>query len=76
MKVLEWREDGTPRVVELTDAEQLVSEMHARLLDRGFDQGSAVLALRAADVPGGLRSEAPALDAVLADEQFVLWLSQ
>lgn len=74
MKILEWREDGTPRVVELTDAETLIADIHTRLVDRGIDQGTALMMLRGTDLP--VRSEAPDLDAALADEPFALWLTR
>lgn len=76
MKVLEWGSDGTPRAVELTAAEELLADVHARLVDRGIDQGAALVMLRGTDLPAGLRSEAPALDAALADEPFTLWLAR
>lgn len=74
MKVLEWGSDGTPRTVELTDAETLLADVHTRLVDRGIDQGAALVMLRGTDLP--VRSEAPALDAALADEPFALWLTR
>lgn len=76
MRVLEWGPDGTPRAVELTEAEELVADIHARLVDRGLDQGTALVMLRGADVPEGTRSEAPALEQVLTDGQFILWLTR
>lgn len=45
MQVLERREDGTPKVVELTEAEQLYSALFEKFLDEGLSIFEAKLAL-------------------------------
>jgi hypothetical protein len=59
---------------EFTDAELLVREIHELLLDQGHSQGDAMIMLRGALVPEGLRTPTPLLDAVLTPE-FVDWLT-
>lgn len=58
--------------VELTDAEQVVKDVHDRLLDRGYGMREATTFLTGADLP--IRSEAPYLEAVLTP-QFVEYLN-
>jgi hypothetical protein len=62
--------------VEFTDAELLVKEIHSNLMEMGYDQGTAMIMIRASHVPPGLHEPTQALDKVLADEHFVLWLTR
>jgi len=52
----------------LTDAEMLVSEIYGLLLDQGHGCEDAIIILRGAKVPPGLRTPTPQLDAVLTPE--------
>lgn len=61
--------------VELTNDEMLVREIHANLMDGGLTQGDAVIALRGALTPAGLKEASPRLDAVLTPA-FVDWLTE
>jgi hypothetical protein len=63
------------RVVELTMMETLVAEVHSLLMDQGFSQGEAVIAMRGATVSPGLRTPSPVLDSVLTPE-FVDWMCE
>jgi len=60
--------------VELTPQELLVSEIHANLMDRGLDQGTALIYINGGEIPSGLRHPTPELDKVLSDLEFVLHL--
>lgn len=61
------------RTVELTDDEELIHEVFNIQLDRGFSMTQAISNLTNNDVPPGLRSETPRLDAIMTPE-FVSWL--
>lgn len=76
MRIIERRDDGRPSVVELTEAEVVVSVIHGNLMDRGYSQGDALIAMRGSDIPTGLRDPAAGavLDAVLTPE-FSDWLA-
>ena len=74
VKIIERRESGRPSCVELTEVEEVISEIYALLLDQGHGMLEAMIALRGAEVPGGLRSPTPYLDAALTPE-FVDWLT-
>jgi hypothetical protein len=61
------------RTVELTDDEQLVKEIFDIQLDRGHGMATAVLNITGHDLPPGLRSQTPRLDAIMTPD-FVSWL--
>jgi hypothetical protein len=63
------------RTVELTDEEELVHELYNIQLDRGHGCAEALVVLAGYDVPPGLRSETPKLNAVLTPE-FSQWLTR
>lgn len=74
MKVLQRRPDGTPRDVELTDAEMVVSEIHSNLMDTGLSQGDAMIVLRGKATHPDLWPTDQFIDRVLTPE-FVAWLT-
>lgn len=53
---------------KLSEQEALVSEIYELLLDQGDSCENAIIRLRGARVPPGLRSPSPYLDAVLTPE--------
>jgi len=61
------------RTVELTDEEELFEELFNIQLDQGHGMAAAVMKLSGHDLPEGLRSKTPRLDAILTPE-FVSWL--
>jgi hypothetical protein len=67
--------DGLPREVELTEAEALVKEVHENLMDRGVDQGTALLMIEGRDLPTFTEDASPLLAAALADPEFRLYLA-
>jgi len=78
MKVIERHEEGRykgrPKVVELTELEQLVSELYNIQLDQGHGCLEAMIVLRGAEIPPGLQSDTPVLNRVLTPE-LVDWLT-
>jgi hypothetical protein len=56
------------RTVELSDVEMLVTELFDVLLDRGLGLPEALAWLCQDDIPSGLQTETPVLDAVLTPE--------
>lgn len=68
--------DGSPCDVTLTACEAVVSEIHSNLMDAGHSQGDALILLRGARTPEGLRSPGhnEVLDQVLTAE-FAAWLA-
>lgn len=67
--------DGLPREVELSEGEALVKEIHSNLMDRGHDQGSALIILEGRDLPTFDEERSPFLRGVLADPEFRLYLT-
>lgn len=62
-------------VVEFTDEEGLIHEIHELLMDRGFSQGKALTILLGTDIPPGLRSNTPRLNKVMTPD-FVAYLAR
>lgn len=63
------------RTVELTDAELIVIEWFNDLLDRGHGIDDAVAIMRGRDVSEALRSGRPFTEAILADNDFIAYLT-
>lgn len=61
------------RTVALTEAEQLLVEIHDLLMDQGFGVVEAVELLLGSKVPIHLKAETPALDAAISPE-FIAYL--
>lgn len=62
-----------PREVELTEAEDLIKEIHDLLVDQGYGPAAAVDLIIGSNIPPYLRTETPTLDsAVTAD--FIAYL--
>jgi hypothetical protein len=74
MNIIRRGPDGDPREVELTLEEALVKEIHDALMDRGLDQGTALIHMTGADLPEGLQPDQPLLREVLSDTDFRLYL--
>lgn len=64
---------GRPRDIELTEAEALVKEIHSNLMDRGLDQGEALIHMTGADLPHR-NLDLPFLNAALSDLEFRSYL--
>jgi hypothetical protein len=62
-------------MVEFTDEEALVHEIHEMLMDRGYSQGQALTMLLGTDVPPGLRGNTPRLNKVMTPD-FVAYLAR
>lgn len=60
--------------IELTDAQELIYEIHSLLMDQGYSPGEAFVVLSGERVPEGLRSDAPELEKALTGE-FVAFLT-
>lgn len=66
--------EGRPRDIEFSDLELLVKEIHSNLMDRGFDQGTALMMLEGNDLPTFLPSSCPTLQSTLNDLNFRFYL--
>lgn len=74
MKILETRPNGEPSVVEMTDTELIVRDIHSNLMDLGYSQGDAMIMLRGMAIPQTLQEPQPFLRRTLTPE-FVAWLT-
>lgn len=63
------------RTVELTEAEDLIKEIHDLLMDQGYDPHWATDLILGSSVPPYLRTGTPTLDAVVTPE-FIAYLRE
>lgn len=76
MKIITRRSDGSPSEVEFTDLEEIVAQVHSRMMNAGMDQGTALsILLGATPVSSVGDSDYAELDAVLADDEFLAYLA-